>query len=192
LRFLREDAVAGAALAALCCFIVVGMTINIAEVFLVRDVLHAGAGWYGAVGTIYALGLLAGSSLTGRLARRWQSLRLVAPALAITAAACGGYALVPQVAWLIPLALAGGGATGVLNVCVGALVVGRSPEQLRGRVSAAMNAAISAATVLGLGAGAATTGVAAPRVAIGLSAAAAAVIAVVVGALIKRAHANGP
>jgi MFS family permease len=60
------------------------------------------------------------------------------------------FSAAPDVWFLVPVSLLGGAANGVVNVCVGAVIIMRAPEHLRGRVAAAVAALVSAASVLSL------------------------------------------
>ena len=64
-----------------------------------------------------------------------------------------GYGLAPAVAVLVPLSIAGGVGNGVVNVCVATLVMTRTDERARGRVSAALGAVVNGAAVVSLGLG---------------------------------------
>jgi hypothetical protein len=64
-----------------------------------------------------------------------------------------GYGLAPAVAVLVPLSIAGGVGNGVVNVCVATLVMTRTDERARGRVSAALGAVVNGAAVISLGLG---------------------------------------
>ena len=70
---------------------------------------------------------------------------------------------VPAVWMLVPLSVIGGIGNGYANVCVSTLLVARTPDAERGRVSAAAGAAIGGAQGLSLLAGGAVAAVLSPR-----------------------------
>jgi MFS family permease len=77
--------------------------------------------------------------------------------------AMAGYAAAPTVAWLLPLAVAGGAANGLLNLGVSTMIMLRAPEEARGRVSATVNAVTSSALIGAYLLGGVLAGVATPR-----------------------------
>lgn len=143
----RDDPVLAVLLSMLGGFIVLGAMVNVIEVFLVRDTLHASATWYGVVGGTWAVGMLAGSLLGGRWSTPPALVRVVLVSSVVLSLSLGGYGIAPSVAWLLPVAVAGGTANGLLNLGTGALTMLRAPEDARGRVSAAVNAVASAAMI---------------------------------------------
>jgi MFS family permease len=64
-----------------------------------------------------------------------------------------GYGLAPAAVLLVPVGIAGGVGNGLLNVCVATLVMTRSDERVRGRVSAALGAITNGAGIASLVAG---------------------------------------
>jgi MFS family permease len=148
LRIVRTDPLLLMLFGLLAVFITLGAMVNVVEVFLVRDTLHASTVWYGLVGAVFGLGALTGSLLGGRLRGDIALARAFTWSAAGLAAGLAGIAAVPSVAWLLPLVFAAGAANGVLNLALGALVMGRSPAQARGRVGAVLNG-VASATQLG-------------------------------------------
>jgi len=61
-----------------------------------------------------------------------------------------GYGLAPTVMLLAPLAILGGTGNGMANVCVATLVLTRTGDQMRGRVSAALGGVVNAASIASL------------------------------------------
>ncbi|HEY3091398.1 MAG TPA: MFS transporter [Jatrophihabitantaceae bacterium] len=143
----RDDAALVTLLAPLAGFIVLGAMVNVVEVFLVRDTLSASATWYGVVGGTWAAGMLLGSLLGGRWHRQPSLARVIVCNAVLLSLAMSGYAAAPSVAWLLPVAVAGGAANGLLNLGVAAMIMLRAPEDARGRVSATVNAVTSAALI---------------------------------------------
>jgi MFS family permease len=124
-----------------------------AELFFVKDVLHAGDAGYGLLLSGWTLGMVAGAVA---LARRIPS-RLLAPAALAAVAAQGagiaGAALGDVLAVAFAGFAVGGVAHGVKNVVLRTLIHERVPEALRGRAFAAYNAARNAAELGALAAG---------------------------------------
>ncbi|MEO8889021.1 MAG: MFS transporter, partial [Jatrophihabitantaceae bacterium] len=147
LHIIRTDPLLRMLLLLLGVFVTLGSMVNVVEVFLIRGTLHASATWYGISGAALAVGMLGGALAGGRLrGERIQARALVAAAVAL-AGTLAAIAAVPSVYWLLPVAAALGAANGVLNVALGAMVMGRAPQTVRGRVAAAVSATSSAAQI---------------------------------------------
>lgn len=135
----------------LSVFVLLGGMVNVVEVFLVRETLHASATWYGVLGSGWGVGLLAGALLGGRVpggpgAQR-RLLRLVLAGATGLSLGLAGMGLAPTVAWVLPAVLAGGVCNGLLNLAIGSLVGMRSAEAVRGRVAAIVGGLASAGQV---------------------------------------------
>src|SRR5215468_8595830 len=141
----RDDAALVTLLALLGGFIALGAMVNVVEVFLVRDTLSASATWYGVVGGTWAIGMLLGSLIGGRWHDQRALVRVIVCGAVVLSLAMVGYAAAPAVGWLLPVAVAGGAANGLLNLGVAAMIMLRAPEDALGRVSATVNAVTSAA-----------------------------------------------
>ena len=139
------------------------MMTNVVQVFLVRETLHASAAWVGGLEAITMAGLACGVLGCGRIttdaARAWA----VAAGAAIMSLAMLAFGLAPAILLLVPLAVLVGAGNGMVNVCAATLVMTRTPEQMRGRVSAALAAVLNAASVASLAAGGALAVVLDPR-----------------------------
>src|SRR5215472_9066432 len=95
------------------------------------------------------------TALAGRSTSRFgDEVALVALTLRLQA---------PAAAVLIPVSIAGGVGNGLLNVCVATLVMTRSDERVRGRVSAALGAVTNGAGIASLVAGGGLAAVLDPR-----------------------------
>ena len=154
-----------AALGALL-FFSVSMT---AELFFVKDVLHAGDAGYGLLLSGWTLGMVAGAVV---LARRVPSRLLAVAALAAIAvqgAGLAGAALGNVLAVAFAGFAVGGVAHGLKNVVLRTLIHERVPEALRGRAFAAYNAARNAAELGALAAGGVLVGAIGAREALLLS-----------------------
>jgi MFS family permease len=121
-----------------------------AEVFFAKDVLHAGDAGYGALMTLWTVGMVIGSTL---VAARVPAARYAVVALGAMAVQGAGLAL-PTVWLVLPFALAaylvGGVGHGTKNVVVRTLIHTRVPDELRGRAWAAYSAGRNAAELVAL------------------------------------------
>jgi len=159
----RDDGALVTLLALLGGFIVLGAMVNVVDVFLVRDTLHASATWYGLVGGIWAVGMLLGSVAGGRWHSQRALVRVIVCSATVLSLAMAGYAAAPTVAWLLPMAVAGGAANGLLNLGTSTMIMLRAPAEARGRIAATVNAVTSAALIGAYLLGGVLAGVATPR-----------------------------
>lgn len=145
LAVLRADPVlapllAGAALVVL----LVGM-VDVVLVYLVRDTLHAGGVWYGVAEASWMAGMVAGSLGAARVGTERGQTRATIAGAAGACAAVAGFAVAPAVGILVPLSVIGGVANGYAGACLSTLLMTRTPEHARGRVSATANAVFGGA-----------------------------------------------
>jgi MFS family permease len=142
--------------------LLVGM-VDVVLVFLVRGTLHAGGVWYGTAEAAWMAGMVAGSLGAGRLGtERVQTWAAIAGA-GVACAALAPFAVVPAVWMLVPLSVLGGLGNGCAAACFSTLLVRRTPDSARGRVSAAANAAAGGAQGASLLLGGAVAVVLSPR-----------------------------
>lgn len=124
----------------LSVFILLGGMVNVIEVFLVREVLHASATWFGVLGGGWGLGVLIGALLARRFSGGFGGqhglVRLALTSAAGLSLSLVGMGLAPTVVWVLPAVLAGGMCNGLPNLASGSLVGIRSAEAVRGRVAA--------------------------------------------------------
>jgi MFS family permease len=170
IAFLRRDPVVAPLVTALAAFVVFAMMVNVVEVFLVRDTLSASATWYGVLGATWVAGVLIGSVCAGRLGTEHARVVAACVAALVMSLAFLGFAAAPDVIALLPVTVIGGTANGVLNVCAMAVVMTRAPDEIRGRVGAAVGAVFSAGSVTSLVAGGVLGQALAPRQVFALSA----------------------
>jgi MFS family permease len=139
---IRSDALLWPLIAGLCVFVVAGEITNVVEVFLVRGALGASIAMFGILGALLGAGIVAGSLLAGReRPAETRALRAVVVAV-ILAAAIVVAGLAPTL-WVFAAAwLVLGVANGVVNTDVSTLVLSRTPESVRGRVLASVNALV--------------------------------------------------
>jgi MFS family permease len=163
LRWLHVDQVLFASLVGMSIAVLLAVLVNVAEVYFVTEVLHAGGVAYGVIAAAWAIGMIAGARLAGRL----RTDRRLAIGLFGCGIAMGALLLVPAsfptvtvtvVAWLI-----GGACNAAQNVAIQGLVRSRVPDDLRGRAFAGMNSAIVTANVLGTFIGGPATAALGPR-----------------------------
>ena len=159
----RADPVLARLIAGLVVLVLLVGMVDVVLVYLVRVTLQAGGAWFGVAQAAWIAGIVAGSLGAGRLtserARTWATVA----GAAVTCAALAAFALVPVVWLLAPLSVLGGTGNGYANVCVSTLLVTRTPDGERGRVSAAVNAAVGGAQGISLLAGGAVAAVLSPR-----------------------------
>ena len=160
---LRRDPLVAPLLVGLALFVLLGMTANVVEIFLIRHTLRASAAWYGGVGATWAAASVLGALLAARLTDNRQRVRATVVGTTVMTIALLGFAAAPSVGWLIPAAILGGTGNGLINVCVGTVVMTRSLDRDRGRVSAALNAAMNTAAVSSLVLGAVLASFISPR-----------------------------
>jgi len=162
-EILRADPLLAPLLAGLVVLVLLVGMVDVVLVFLIRATLHAGGVWYGVAETAWIAGLVAGSLGAGQLrSERVQTWATIAGA-GVACAALVPFAVVPAVWMLVPLSVLGGTGNGYANVCASTLLVSRTADAERGRVSAAANAAVGGAQGVSLLAGGALAAVLSPR-----------------------------
>ncbi|HVU76913.1 MAG TPA: MFS transporter [Gaiellaceae bacterium] len=132
--------VAGVALVVL----LVGM-VDVVLVYLVRDALHAGGIWYGVAEASWMAGMVAGALGAGRLGTERARVRATLAGAAVACAGVASFAVAPAVLVLVPLSVLGGVGNGYAGTCLSTLLITRTPDGARGRVSAAANAVFGGA-----------------------------------------------
>ncbi len=160
---LRADRILAPLVAGLAAFVLLAMMVNVVTVFLVRQTLAAGAGWYGLLEATWMVGVVAGSLAAGRIPADARRAQAVLAGAALMSLIFAGYGLAPTVAVLVPLSIIGGVGNGLVNVCVATLVMTRTDERARGRVSAALGGVANGAGVVSLALGGGLAAVLDPR-----------------------------
>ena len=150
--------VAGVALVVL----LVGM-VDVVLVFLVRDTLHARSIWYGVTEASWMAGMVVGSMGAGRLKNQHSQVRATIAGVALICAALAAFAAAPTVWILAVLSVLGGIGNGYAGTCLSTLVMTRTPDKTRGRVSAATGAILGAAQGLSLALGGVAAALLSPR-----------------------------
>ena len=124
--------------------LLVGM-VDVVLVYLVRDTLHAGGVWYGVAEASWMAGMVAGSLAAGRVGTERGRVRATIAGAAIACAGLAGFAVAPAAWILIPLSVLGGVGNGYAGTCLATLLMARTPDRARGRVSATANAVFGGA-----------------------------------------------
>ncbi|WP_346537116.1 MFS transporter [Micromonospora sp. DPT] len=175
--------------------------INVIEVFFIRDTLDSSATVYGLVGAAWMAGMLPGSWLAARLARRLTDDGALVYGVLATLGGCSLMVVlasaVPAAGLLVALWLVGGAANGGENVFATVLTARRAPEALRARAYATYGAAVQGGSMAGYLAGGALLAVLPPRPLIAVAGAAGllvvlAFVPVVVRAVRRSGSAVGP
>jgi hypothetical protein len=124
-----------------------------AEVFYVKDVLHAGDSAYAALLAVWMAGMVAGAvALPQRVPRRaMATVALVA--LAVQGAGMAGQTIVLALPAAFAGYVVGGVGHGLKNALIRTVIAERVPKQVHGRAFAAYNAARNAAEVGALAGG---------------------------------------
>ncbi|NNG38797.1 MFS transporter [Flexivirga sp. ID2601S] len=121
--------------------------VNVVEVFLVRDELGMSAAWYGVSELMVMVGALCGSVLAGRVdgdRARVSTTIGGFGAIALLVVVCG---VTPWFPLLLVCSVGLGVASAAMSACFGALLVIRSPDAVRGRMSATVNGLMQLANV---------------------------------------------
>jgi MFS family permease len=154
---------AAAVVAAVCA-------INVADVFLVRGVLHSSAAMYGLLSAVWTGSTILGSAALSRRNRGDASLSVaMLGAFAITSAAVLASATVPSLVWLVPIFIVGGAGNGMLNVAAGGLLARRTPPSMRGRAFATFGAVVNASNAVGFVLGGVLLGALSVRLTVGVA-----------------------
>jgi MFS family permease len=163
LAIVRRDPLLRATVGLLALFVLLGATVNVVDVFLVRETLGASSFWYGLVGAAYAAGVFGGALGAGRLGSPSALARAFVAGSTLLGVGLVGMGLAPSVAVLTAVSFATGACNGVLNVATSALVFGRARDEERGRVAALLGGVTSGAELAAYAMGGALAGVLAPR-----------------------------
>jgi MFS family permease len=163
LAVVRTSPIIRALVTMVVAFVIVGEAVNVVEVYLIRGTFHESASMYGLLGTVLTVAILTGSAL----ARRWETDRDLVRALSVSgpvlAAGVAMLAIVPSIGWVFVAYAIFGIANGVVNVCAGALLIRRTPDEQRGRVLGTFTGICRAAGMGALGLGGALAGAFTPR-----------------------------
>ena len=184
--FLLADEVLSPLMVSLALVVLLVGMVDVVLVFLVRETLHAPALWYGVTQAAWMAGIVLGALGAGRLRSAGVQIWGAIAGAGVACAALVPFAAAPAVWMLTPLSILGGIGNGYALVCVETLLVTRTPDALRGRVSAAANAIVGGAQGLSLLAGGAVAVALAPRAIYALAGALGVVVATAAGLLHAR------
>ncbi len=137
---LRADRVLAPLLAGMAVVVLLVGMVDVVLVYLVRDTLHAGGVWYGVAEASWMAGMVAGALGAGRVGTESGQVRITIAGAALACAGVAGFAVAPAVGILVPLSLLGGVGNGCAGTCLSTLLMTRTPDSARGRVSATANA----------------------------------------------------
>lgn len=145
LAILRGDQVLAPLLAGVAFVVLLVGMVDVVLVYLVRDTLHAAGVWYGVAEASWVTGMVAGSLGAGRVRTESRQVRATIAGAAIACAGLACFAIAPAVLILIPLSVLGGAGNGLAGACLSSLLMARTPDSARGRVSATANAVFGGA-----------------------------------------------
>jgi MFS family permease len=166
--------------------------VNVAEIFLLTQRLGASPQVYGAIGALFALGLMVGAVAARRPLGVRGSARLLVLVLAWMSAALAGLGLAPTLTVAAVATFAVGVGNGLLNVLVQSIVVRRTPAPVLGRVFAALSALVGAGMLVATTAGGALLAVVDVRVLIVSCAVLSLVVIAAVGRVLWTARDDEP
>lgn len=123
---------------------------NVLDVFLVRDELRVPAEWFGLSTMAWGLGAMVGAVVAGRLPSDRARFTALPISVAVIGAAVIGCGLSPTFALYLAFGVATGIANAVLNAAFGTVLMARTADADRGKVSAAVNGITQTAALAGL------------------------------------------
>ncbi|HEX5582261.1 MFS transporter [Gaiella sp.] len=142
---LRADRIVAPLLAGMALVVLLVGMVDVVLVYLIRDTLHAGGVWYGVAEASWMAGIVGGAVGAGRVRTERGQVRATIAGAALTCAGVAGFAVAPTVGILVPLSVLGGVGNGYAGACLSTLLMTRTPDSARGRVSAAANAVFGGA-----------------------------------------------
>ena len=160
---LRADRVLAPLLAGVALVVLLVGMVDVVLVYLVRETLHAGGAWYGGAEASWMVGMVGGAVGAGRVATERGRVRATIAGAGVACAGVAAFAVAPVVAVLVPISILGGIGNGYAGTCLSTLLMTRTPDDARGRVSAAGNAVFGAAQGVSLLLGGAVAVVLSPR-----------------------------
>lgn len=142
---LRADRVLAPLLAGVALVVLLVGMVDVVLVYLVRETLHAGGVWFGVAEASWMAGMVGGSVGAGRVRTEQRQVRATIAGMAVACAGVAGFAVAPGVAVLVVLSIIGGVGNGYASVCMSTLLMTRTHDSVRGRVSAAANGILGTA-----------------------------------------------
>lgn len=159
----RADRVLAPLLAGVALVVLLVGMVDVVLVYLVRETLHAGGVWYGVAEATWMAGMVVGAVGAGRVGTERGQVRATIAGAAVACAGVAAFAVAPVVGILVPLSVFGGIGNGYAGTCLSTLLLARTPDSARGRVSAAANAIFGGAQGASLLLGGAAAVVLSPR-----------------------------
>jgi len=159
LSIIRRDRALRLVVGVLVTMVLAASMVDVAEVFFVKGVLHAGDAGYGALMAAWGGGVALGVIL---LARRLENASLVPAVLGAALAVNVAYLIAAGASHLLVAAVAffaGGVANGLGLVAVRTMLHRRSPDEARGRVFASYGALVTGAQLVAFALGGAVTSI---------------------------------
>ena len=151
LKFIGADKLIRSMVILIAVLITALGSINVGEVFLVQDELHADAFIYGIVSMLFAAGSIVGSLTTAaiKLPLQYHARAVI---IAIITLVVTVFAMSLAWHWWITMVLTfmAGIGNSVLNAYAIGIVVTRAPEDKLGRIQAAIGAVIQTGSVAGI------------------------------------------
>ncbi|MGH3002883.1 MAG: MFS transporter [Gaiellaceae bacterium] len=142
---LRADGVLAPLLAGVAVVLLLVGMVDVVLVYLVRDTLHAAGVWYGAAEASWMAGMVAGALGAARVRSERGQVHATIAGAAVACSAVAAFAVAPTVAILVPLSVLGGIGNGYAGSCLSTLLMARTHDSARGRVSAAAGAVFGGA-----------------------------------------------
>jgi MFS family permease len=153
IRHLTGDPMLRSVLVLVTALVLAAGAINVSEIFLITRTLGAGPEAYGAVGALFAAGLLLGALLARKDRSVVAAGRLLVGVTISMAMSMVVLGLAPALAVAALASMAVGVGNGMLNVLAQSIYVRRSPSEVLGRVFAALQGVVGAAMLVATGAG---------------------------------------
>ena len=187
LKFVFSDRLIRAITILVSVLIIALGTLNVGEVFLAQNELHADAFQYGIISALFAAGSIAGSLGTAAIkldAKHHALAMLLGIVLLILVV------FIMSIAWhwivLVVVSFVAGVGNSMLNAYAIGIVMTRSPAEALGRVNAAIGAVIQTGSVVAIVAGGVLIGVFGVREVIFVSAILSALVLLVFGPAVIR------
>jgi len=159
IRLITGDPLLRSVLVLVTALVLAAGAVNVSEIFLITRTLGAGPEAYGAIGALFAAGLLLGSVLARKDREVEAAGRLLVGVTISMALSMVVLGLAPTLAVAALASMAVGVGNGMLNVTAQSVFVRRSPSDVLGRVFAALQGVVGAAMLVAAGLGGALLGV---------------------------------
>ncbi|MEN9730802.1 MAG: hypothetical protein RL488_112 [Actinomycetota bacterium] len=151
LKFVFSDGLIRSLVILLAVLVLALASVNVGQVFMAKDELHASNAIYGLMSAMFAVGSIIGSLATAavKLPSKFHALAVVLALILLV-----GDVMFMSFAWhwgvMFVLDFIAGIGNSVLNAYIFGIIMTRTPSEKLGRVSAAIGAIIQTGSVLGL------------------------------------------